>query len=45
MLREVFGDNGMSQSKTFLWYKRFKDGQTTMTSVLHNRQQAQHGKT
>jgi hypothetical protein len=28
MLQEAFGDNAISQSKTFLWYKRFKDGQT-----------------
>lgn len=28
MLVEAFGDNAMSQSKTFLWYKRFKDGRT-----------------
>jgi hypothetical protein len=24
MIQEAFGDNAMSQSKTFLWYKRFK---------------------
>ena len=30
MLREAFGDNAMSQSKTFLWYKRFKDGRTSV---------------
>jgi hypothetical protein len=24
MLQEAFGDNAISQSKTFLWYKRFK---------------------
>jgi len=28
MLQEAFRDNAMSQSKTFLWYKRFKDRQT-----------------
>jgi hypothetical protein len=28
MLQEDFGDNAMSHSKTFLWYKRFKDGRT-----------------
>jgi hypothetical protein len=33
MLQEAFGDNAMSQSKTFLCYKRFKDGRT---SVDHN---------
>jgi len=30
MLQEAFGDNAMSQSKTFLWYKRFKDGQMSV---------------
>jgi hypothetical protein len=30
MLQEDFGDNAMSQSKTFLWYKRFKDGRTSV---------------
>jgi hypothetical protein len=30
MLQEAFGDNAMSQSKTFLWYKRFKDGQKSV---------------
>jgi len=30
MLQEAFGDNAMSQSKTFLWDKRFKDGRTSI---------------
>jgi hypothetical protein len=30
MLAEAFGENAMSQSKTFLWYKRFKDGRTSV---------------
>ena len=30
MLQEAFGDNAMSQSKNFLWYKRFKDGRTSV---------------
>jgi len=30
MLQEAFGDKAMSQSKTFLWYKRFKDGRTSV---------------
>jgi histone-lysine N-methyltransferase SETMAR len=30
MLKEAFGDNAMSQSKTFLWYKRFKDRRTSV---------------
>jgi hypothetical protein len=29
MLQEAFGDNAMSQSKTSLWYKRFKDGRAS----------------
>jgi len=30
MLQEAFGDNAMSQNKTFLWYKRFNDGRTSV---------------
>jgi hypothetical protein len=30
MLQEAFRDNAMSQSKTFLWYKHFKDGRTSV---------------
>ena len=30
MLQEAFSDNAMSQSKTFLWYKHFKDGRTSV---------------
>jgi 23S rRNA G2445 N2-methylase RlmL len=30
MLQEAFRDNVMSQSKAFLWYKHFKDGQTAV---------------
>jgi hypothetical protein len=30
MLQDAFGVNAMSQSKTFLWYKRFKDGQMSI---------------
>jgi hypothetical protein len=30
MLQEAFRDNAMSQSITFLWYKRLKDGQTSV---------------
>ena len=30
MLRKAFGDNAMSQSKTFLWYKCFKDRRTSV---------------
>jgi histone-lysine N-methyltransferase SETMAR len=30
MLQEAFGDNAMNQSKTCLWYKRFKDERTSV---------------
>jgi hypothetical protein len=30
MPQEAFGDNAMSQSKTFLWYKLFKDGRNSV---------------
>jgi hypothetical protein len=30
ILKEAFGDNAMSQSKTFLWCKCFKDGRTSV---------------
>ena len=30
MLQEAFRDNATGHSKTFLWYKRFKDGQTSV---------------
>jgi hypothetical protein len=41
MLQEAFKDNAMSQRKTYLWIKCFKDGRTP----LDNRRQAQHWKT
>jgi hypothetical protein len=40
MLQEAFGDNAMSQSKPFLWYKRFKDGQTSVDDDEHSGQQS-----
>jgi len=30
MLQEAFGGNSMRQSKTFLWYRRFKNGRTSV---------------
>jgi len=36
MLQEAFGDNAMSQSKAFLWYKHFKDGQTSVDDDEHS---------
>jgi hypothetical protein len=35
MLQAAFGNNAMSQSKT-LWYKRFKDGQTSVNDDEHS---------
>jgi hypothetical protein len=35
MFKEEFGDNAMSQSKTFLWYKRFKGGQQKATVFVN----------
>jgi hypothetical protein len=37
MLQEAFGDNAMNQSKTFLWYKRFDDGRTSVDVHLYTR--------
>jgi histone-lysine N-methyltransferase SETMAR len=37
MLQEAFGDDVMSQSKTFLLYKRFKDGRTSIDDVKRSR--------
>jgi len=36
MLQEAFGDNAMSHSKDFLWYKRFKDGRTSVDDDEHS---------
>jgi hypothetical protein len=36
MLQEAFRDNAMSQGKTFLWYKRFKDGQMFVDDNEHS---------
>jgi hypothetical protein len=36
MLQEGFGDNAMSQSKTFLWYTHFKDGRTSVDDNEHS---------
>ena len=36
MLQEAFADNAMSQSKTFLWYKSFKDGRTSVADDEHS---------
>jgi hypothetical protein len=35
MLHEAFVDNTMSQSKPFLWYKRFRNGQTSVDDDEH----------
>lgn len=36
MLKEVFGADATSQSQTFLWYKRFKDGRTAVDDDEHS---------
>jgi hypothetical protein len=36
MLQEAFGDNATNQSKTCLWYKRFKDGRTSGDDDEHS---------
>jgi len=36
MLQEDFGDNAMSQSKTFLWYKCFGDRRTSVNDDEHS---------
>ena len=36
MLQEAFGDNAMSQSKTFLWYIRFEDRWTSVNDDEHS---------
>jgi hypothetical protein len=36
MLQEGFGDNAMSQSKTFLWYTHFKNGQRSVDDDEHS---------
>ena len=38
MLQDTFGDNAMSQSKTFLWYKHFKDRWTSVDDDEHSGQ-------
>ena len=38
MLQEAFRDNAMSQSKTFLWYKCFKDKGTSVDDDEHSGQ-------
>jgi len=46
MLQEAYGVNVMSQNKTFLWYRRFKDGRTSVDDdELSGRRPAQHRKT
>jgi hypothetical protein len=46
MLQEAFGDNAMSQSRIFYGTNASRmDKRLSMTSVLDNRQQAQHQKT
>jgi hypothetical protein len=34
MLKEAFGDNAVGQTQTCEWFKRFKNSQSMMKSVL-----------
>ena len=36
MLQEAFGDNAVSQSKTYFWYKCFKDGRMSVDDNKHS---------
>ena len=36
MLKEVFGDQALSQARTFEWFKRFKDGRESMEDRKHS---------
>jgi hypothetical protein len=33
MLPEAFGDNALGQMQTYKWFKRFKNGQTSVDDV------------
>jgi len=30
MLKEAFGDQALSQARTFVWFRRFKDGRESV---------------
>jgi len=38
MLKEAFGEQGLSQARTFFWFKLFKDGQESVEDRKHSGQ-------
>ena len=36
MLKEAFGEQALSQAKTFEWFKRFKDGRESVEDRTHS---------
>ena len=38
MLKEAFGEQALSQARTFEWFKRFKDGQESVEDDKHSGQ-------
>ena len=44
MLKEAFGENALSKTRTFEWFKRFKEGRESVDDDTHSGRQAQHWK-
>jgi len=38
MLKEAFGEQALSQARTFEWFKRFKDGRQSVEDSKHSGQ-------
>ena len=36
MLKEAFGEQGLSQARTFDWFKRFRDGRESVEDRKHS---------
>ena len=36
MLKEAFGEEALSQARTFDWFKRFKDGRASVEDDKHS---------
>jgi len=36
MLKEAFGEQALSQARTFEWFKRFKDGRESVEDCKHS---------
>lgn len=45
MLQKSFENNALRKSKTYLWYKRFKDGRTAVANKENDRKKRQNLKT